>query len=243
VILQGVAMPTVESNRNWSKDLDQFTRFRDKKIHYGDQWGDTEVTGLRYWIQRIGLRRTGRFSVGRVIPGNLSHVVKNYIEPYVTPQSVVVEIGPGGGRWTKYLLAAKEIILVELNPEFFPYLQERFKENLSKFRFYNTSGCELDGIDTDSVDFIFTFGTFVHIDPDDIHSYLGHIKRVLKPNAIAVIHYSDMTKKRAQKMQGGFSDMDPSKMEAFSFQYGFRFIDHNTRLLNHSSIAVIQKSQ
>ena len=141
-------MPTVEWNKRWSEDLSNFTSWQKKGSYYGDQWGDTELSGLRYWLKRIRPHRTGRFSAGRIIPGDLSYVIEHYIKPYVTPQSVVVEIGPGGGRWTKYMLSAKEVIVVDLNVEFFPYLQERFKESLSKFRFYNTSGCEMDGIDT-----------------------------------------------------------------------------------------------
>lgn len=230
-------MHTIEWNKRWAKDLNRFTSRKKTRGYFGDQWGDPDVTGLRrllHWIRLIVLHRAG--------PANLSDVVKYYIEPYVTPQSVVLEIGPGGGRWTKYLLAAKEIIVVELNPEFFPYLQERFKDHLSKFRFYHTSGYELDGVEADSVDFIFTFVTFVHIEPDGIYSYLGHIKRVLKPGAIAIIQYADKTKRRA-RMNRGFSNMNPGKMEAFVSQYGFRLLDHNTRLLGHSSIAVIQKCQ
>lgn len=224
-------MPTIEWNRRWGKDLALFIDKAKTHDYYGCGWGDPDVSGLRYWVQRIILRT--------IAPGDLSKVVKQYIKPYVTPESVVLEIGPGGGRWAKHLLAAKEIILVELNPEFFHYLEQRFDEHLSKFRFYHTSGYELDGIETDYVDFIFTFGTFVHIDPDGIYSYLGHIERVLRPNGIAVVQYADKTKKRGR--QECFSDMNPSKMEAFASDYGFRFLDHNTHLLNHSSIAVIQK--
>ena len=230
-------MHTIEWNKRWAKGLKRFTDHKKAGNYYGDQWGAPDVTGLRqlpHWI-RLMIQH-------RVWPVNLSDVVRYYIEPYVTPQSVVLEIGPGGGRWTKYLLDAKEIIVVELNPEFFSYLQERFKDCLSKFRFYHTSGYELDGIEANSVDVIFTFVTFVHIEPDGIYSYLGHINRVLKPSAIAIIQYSDKTKIRA-RVNRGFSNMNSDKMVDFVSEYGFRLIDHNTRLLCNSNIAIIQKCQ
>lgn len=226
-------MPSIDWNKTWAvKDLKEFVASK-SKYYYGCRWGDPDDTWIRYLIKKIILG-------SKQVPGNLSKVVEYYIKPYVTPDSVVLEIGTGGGRWTRYLLTAKEIILVELTPEFFPYLSERFKEYMARFRFYKTSGYELDGIETDYVDFIFTFGTFVHIDPDGIYSYLGSIKRVLKPEGIAVIQYSDKTKKIAREISA-FSDMNPSKMEAFISQYGFRLLDHNTSLLNHSNIVVIKR--
>ena len=178
----------------------------------------------------------------RVWPVNLPDVVRHYIKPYVTPQNVVLEIGPGGGRWTKYLLDAKEVIVVDLNSEFFPYLQERFKDHLSKFRFYHTSGYELDGIATNTIDVVFSFVTFVHIEPNGIYLYLGHIERVLKPGAIAIIQYSDKTKIRA-RVNRGFSNMNANKMENFVSKYSFKLLDHNLRLLCNSNIIVIQKFQ
>lgn len=212
------------------EDLNRFIG-RKEKYRYGHQWGNPDVTApLYWWIRRI-LQRA---------PGDLSKLLRDYIKPYVKPDTVALEIGSGGGRWTRYLLGAREIIVVDLNSEFFSYLQECFKEHLSRLRFYHTSGYELDGIETDHVDFIFSFGTFVHIDPDGIYAYLGHIRRVLRPGGIAVIQYSNKTKLRAWMIRG-FSDMNPDKMEDIISRYGFRLVDHNVRLLNHSSIAVIQK--
>ena len=187
---------------------------------------------MRYRLRRTLLPWT--------IPGDLSVVVKRYIEPHVTPQSVVLEIGPGGGRWTQYMLNAKEVVIVDLNPEFFDYLKDRFKEDPCQFRFYRTSGFELVGIASDSVDFIFTFGTFVHIDPSGIDAYLGHIKRVLKPGALAVIQYADK-RKTVARLNPGFSSMDQAKMENLVFRHGLRMLEHNLTLLNHSNIVKIQK--
>jgi hypothetical protein len=47
-------------------------------------------------------------------------------------------------------------------------LKERFAPYISKFRFYQTRDYELEGVESASIDFVFTFGTFVHIDPEGI---------------------------------------------------------------------------
>lgn len=47
---------------------------------YGLQWGDPQNHPALRWVR------------------------DHYLSPYVTPDHTAVEIGPGGGRWTQYLL-------------------------------------------------------------------------------------------------------------------------------------------
>jgi cyclopropane fatty-acyl-phospholipid synthase-like methyltransferase len=181
--------------------------------------------------------------LGRV-PGDLPKVITYYIKPYIANDTVALEIGSGGGRWTQYMLQARELILVDLNAQFFPYLKQRFEQVESKLRFYQTKGYELDGIEADCVDFIFSFGTFVHIDPEGIDLYFDQIKRVMKPGAIGVIHYADRSKKFFRDKEPGylgFSDMNAGKMEGLLSKHSLNLREHNVTLLNHSNIVVFQK--
>ncbi len=228
-------MPTTTWNKRWAAELDRFLDRRAYR-HYGDQWGDPEMGGVRYAWRKL--------RYGRRLPGNLAKVRARYVEPYVTLDGVALEIGAGGGRWTRYLLAAREVVVVELNPEFFAYLESRFPDAAEKLRFYETSGYELRGVDDGSIDFVFSFGTFVHIDPDGIDAYLGEIRRVLRPGRTATIHYADRSKKFFSGKPagyGGFSDMDAPKMERFLAGHGFELVEHDTRVLNHSNVAVFRK--
>jgi SAM-dependent methyltransferase len=227
-------MPTTEWNQRWARDLRRFRR-RGKDGHYGDHWGDPSRSGLRYLLYRLW---PGNKSIG-----NLSKVVKLHLRPYVQPDSVVLEIGAGGGRWTQFLIDGREVIIVELNKQFFRYLRKRFRADKAKLRFYQTSGYELDGIDAASVDFVFSFGTFVHIDPEGIDAYLGAIQRVLKPGGIASIQYGDRTKPyfKGRDDWDGFSDMNPSKMEGMLSGHGFELVEHDRSLLKHSNIAVFRR--
>jgi len=225
-------MPSIEWNKKtWT---DHFKKFCTRKEvqHYGDSFGLTEDNYLKYFIKKY-IRK-------KYIPGHLAKVKNKYIRPNIGEDKVVLEIGSGGGRWTKYLLGAKELVIVDLNSIFFPYLKKRFPETVDKMRFYQTSGYELKGIDSNSIDFVFTFGTFVHIEPEGIFIYLGEIKRVLKPGAVAVVQYSDKTKKRAQELKG-FSDMNVEKMEKYVQAQGLILKEHNIRLLGQSNIAVLSK--
>ena len=232
-------MPTTDWNERWARDLKRFRRRRrrgNKEGHYGDHWGDPSLSGVRYLLHRL---RPGSKSIG-----NLSKVVKNQLRPYVKPDSVVLEIGAGGGRWTQFLIGAREVVVAELNPQFFRYLKKRFKDDQAKLRFYQTSGYELKGIDGESIDFVFSFGTFVHIDPEGIDEYLGEIHRVLKPGGNATLQYADRTKPyfKGRDNWDGFSDMNGPKMEAMLAARGFTLVQHDQSLLKHSNVVVFKRS-
>ena len=226
-------MPSLQWNRHWAADLERFRQDRPSALDYGAQWGDPDITGLKYWLQQLRL--------GGRVPGDLARVVTAYIRPYVHERATVLEIGAGGGRWTKYLLAAEHIIAVDLNPEFFPLLQERFRDCAAKLEFYHTRGYELAGVAGGSVDFVFSFGTFVHIEPEGIDAYLGEIERVLRPGAAAAILYADKTKRRGRKI-ATFSNMNAALMAELVAKHEFDWIAHDTRLLNHSNIAVLRRA-
>jgi SAM-dependent methyltransferase len=219
-------VPSLEWNRWWQRDLREFREQNPEKL-YGIQWGDPEVRGLRYFVQRLLHPALG--------PGPLYKVVDGYIRPYVKASSTVLEIGAGGGRWTRYLVVAHRVICVDINPEFFDVLNAMFPG--AKLEFYQPQGCELDGITDNSVDFVFSFGTFVHIEPEGIAQYLEQIRRVLKPGGIAVIHYAEK-RKPAARDNPTFSDMTAEKMEAMA---PMPIVAHNTRVLKHSNIVVFHK--
>lgn len=227
-------MPTAAWNTRWAKGLRRFKR-SDREGHYGDHWGDPTLSGWRYHWHRL--------RNGRTQPGDLSKVVKKYLRPYVSPDSVVMEIGPGGGRWTQFLVGAREVVLVELNTQFFRYLRKRFRKQKRKLTFYETSGYELEGIDAGSIDFVFSFGTFVHIDPDGIDEYLGEIFRVLRSGGTGTIQYADRDKPYLHTVPdyAGFSDMNAPKMEALVAGRGFEIVEHDRDLLDHSNVVVIRK--
>jgi SAM-dependent methyltransferase len=219
-------VPSLEWNRWWPQDLRKF-RENSTEATYGIQWGDPSVRGWRYLVQRLLYPSYG--------PGPLYKVVDRYICPYVEASSTVLEIGAGGGRWTRYLLAADRIICVDLNPEFFEVLKTKFRG--AKLEFYQPQDCELDGIADNSVDFVFTFGTFVHIEPKGIAQYLVDIRRVLRPAGVAVVHYAEKTKPAACG-NPTFSDMTAEKMVAMA---PMPIIIHDIRLLKHSNIVVFKK--
>ena len=135
---------------------------------YGLEWGDPDIVEPLIFIR------------------------DRYFLPYVNDDQYVVEIGPGGGRWTQYLLGVRKLYVVDYHTE----LLEELKKNFNKpnMEFIKNDGTDFPGINEQSIDYIFSFDTFVHLDTHLIEAYLTNMKLILKPGANVVIHYSDKTK-------------------------------------------------
>ena len=66
--------------------------------------------------------------------------------------------------------------------------RQRFRGE-SHLEFHVNDGRSLEFAADNSVDFIWSFDVFVHIEPEDIDGYLQEFRRVLKPGGRAIIHH------------------------------------------------------
>lgn len=177
---------------------------------YGLEWGDPDV-----WHP-------------------LKFVRDRYVLPYVKSDQLAVEIGPGGGRWTRYLLGFKKLYVVDYHAELLRELRKNFSR-YPQIAFIQNHGTDFPGIEPGSIDFVFSFGTFVHLDLDIIEAYLDNIRTILKPTGNAVIHYSDKAKIIARE-NPGFSDNTVEQMRAAVTRHGFRMLEEDTTTMWHSSL-------
>ena len=181
---------------------------------YGLQWGDpNEVAFLKF-------------------------IRDNYIYRFIHPDHVALEIGPGGGRWTRYLLSFRKVYAVDYHQLLLDELQLNFK--VPHLIPVKNNGSDFPGVTPESVDFIFSFGTFVHLDLDIIIAYLESMKDIIKPDGNIVIQYSDKTKKIARDTTG-FSENTPEIMRAEVEKAGFVVLDENLTILPHSSLIRFSK--
>lgn len=176
---------------------------------YGLQWGDPEV----------------------VEP--LRFVRDHYVLPYINPLHQAVEIGPGGGRWTRYLIGFQKLFVID----YYQQLLDELRKNLKRSNLFliKNNGADFPGVSRQSIDFLFSFGTFVHLDAGLIAGYLKNIREILKPGASAVIHYSDQTKIMA-RLNPSFSDNNPEKMRSMVVNAGFQVLEEDLTTMWHSSI-------
>ena len=108
------------------------------------------------------------------------------------PANKILEIAPGYGRWTRFLKdLCSDLLLVDLSERCMRKCQERFA-NCSNITYFVNDGRSLEMIPDNSIDFIFSFDSLVHVEDDVILGYLSQFPRVLKQNGVAFIHHSNL---------------------------------------------------
>lgn len=163
----------------------------------------------------------------------LLYVRNRFVLPYIAPTQTAVEIGVGGGRWTKYLLGFGKLYAVDYYQEILDELRANY--NRENMEFIKNNGTDFPGIADASADYIFSFGTFVHLEIPLIETYFENIRRILKPGGNVVVQYSDKTKVMAQ-LDPGFSQNAPDTMRRIVCDRGYRIVEEDTTSLWHSAI-------
>jgi phospholipid N-methyltransferase len=120
------------------------------------------------------------------------------IKPHIGPDTVVLELGPGRGAWTKAIaeLGPKQIFAVDVvAPEyagFWDYVGCR-----QNVRHIVVDDFSLSGIPDRSVDYFFSFGCFCHLKPEMCISYIDSLASKMKAGANGFLMIADYDKYNA----------------------------------------------
>ena len=116
-------------------------------------------------------------------------LIDNVMLRYIKPRLSVLEIGPGAGRWTEVLQTiAKELQVVDVSQKAIDVCRNRFS-SATNMKYFLVSDVTMQFISDKTVDAIWSYDVFVHINLDDTERYLAEFKRILVPGGIAVIHH------------------------------------------------------
>jgi ubiquinone/menaquinone biosynthesis C-methylase UbiE len=201
----------------WHKHLKEHINDNKDIEKFGYEWGDPE----------------NEFD-------NLGNYLKinNYLQKLIKSDSIVLEIGTLGGKWTKYMLDAKKIVCVDINNFFIKAIKQRFNNFLNKFEFYISKGNELNGIESNSIDIVFCMDTLVRVEKEYIFEYLKEISRVLKPDAKAIIHLPNSDIKDC--VQRGFTTLYTKEIEKELFK-NFNSFTMDNETIVHGTIVFAKK--
>jgi SAM-dependent methyltransferase len=135
----------------------------------GEEWSAPWGTSAAQWFGTI-LPRIGAF----------------------LPSRRVLEIAPGFGRWSRFLLpAAGSYIGVDVSGKCVKACSERFAEQ-THARFMQNDGRSLDCIGGGTFDLVFSYDSLVHADYEVIAAYIAQIVPLLSPTGVAFIHHSNL---------------------------------------------------
>ncbi|MEA2297287.1 MAG: hypothetical protein QOF77_223 [Solirubrobacteraceae bacterium] len=148
-------------------------------------------------------------------------LIDDVLARWMPDRGVVLEIGPGAGRWSRVLLGrAERLILVDVSPRPLELCRREFA-GAGNVDYVLSAGADLPGVADASVDGVWSFDVFVHVAPSDQAGYLGEVERVLAPGGVAVIHHADgRNRGRLPSRQGWRSPMSRGLFAALARRSG-----------------------
>ncbi|MGO8865034.1 MAG: class I SAM-dependent methyltransferase [Alphaproteobacteria bacterium] len=135
----------------------------------GDEWSSPWGTVEQQWVTTVYPRIRGAL-----------------------PAATMLEIAPGHGRWTEFLLKhCERLYAVDIVESSVAHCRHRFGAR-THASFHLNDGMSLPMIPDDSIDFVFSFDSLVHVDASVITSYLQELARKLAVGGLGFIHHSNL---------------------------------------------------
>jgi hypothetical protein len=117
------------------------------------------------------------------------------IKPFITSHTVVLEIGPGRGAWTKAIAGCNpaHIYAVDVvSPEHSGFWE--YVPRLPSIEYIQATDFSLDKIPDGSIEYFFSYGCFCHLRPDMCVAYIDSIAKKMKEGAHGFLMVADFRK-------------------------------------------------
>ena len=108
------------------------------------------------------------------------------------PAQTILEIACGHGRWTAFLATlCTRLIAVDCSITCVEACRSRFA-GLPHVECYVNDGRSLSMVADESVDFVLSLDSLVHVNPEVMHAYMQGLARILRPTGVAFLHHSNL---------------------------------------------------
>lgn len=153
-------------------------------------------------------------------------LIDNFIIKYIKPGHVVLEIGPGGGRWATILAGRSAMLhLVDITETTLNLCRKRLT-GYTNCKYHLATDGSLPFIADKSVDYVWSFDVFVHIAPTDTQAYIKGFARVMKKGGMGIVHHP-----ADGNVRGGFRSSVTNEFFRHCLETsGFRVIDQTNKL-------------
>lgn len=173
------------------------------------------------------------------------NLIDGMLIPNIPEGCTVLEIGPGGGRWTEVLLGrCGHVHVADVSEVCLDLCRKRFSEKTNITYHHITRGT-LEFLPDASLDRVWSYDVFVHINPNETSQYLKEFARVLKPGGIGVIHHAGVYDKAHMKkmLAAGRAPMTRDFFAHLVVDAGLSLVGQNSTLIHfpHDVITVFRK--
>lgn len=166
------------------------------------------------------------------------HVVQEIMMSYIPQGGLIVEIGPGGGRWTEFLQKrATKLLVVDIAEKAIELCRARFAD-CTNIHYLVGDGHSIPLSDI-SVDAIWSYDVFVHLNPLDARAYFREFARLLAPGGYAVIHHPGPFVVGQHRRPGWRSDLTDKMISEFVKENGLLIIEQTQKYVNKGDILSI----
>jgi ubiquinone/menaquinone biosynthesis C-methylase UbiE len=147
-------------------------------------------------------------------------LIKNVLRQYIRPGGHILEIGPGAGRWTGVLVEmADTFTAVDIAESCIRICRQQYGDKPGT-TFLVGNGQDLADIADASIDSIWSFDVFVHINVAETARYVSEFKRVMRSGSVGVIHHG-----RDGGLSGGWrSNLTSAAFRGLLQNAGFRVL-------------------
>ena len=175
-------------------------------------------------------------------------ILKQVVSPFVKPDSVICELGPGTGRWSRHiikLIPKGRLFIVDHSKWIIRFLKQYFS-SYSNVEPRKCDSCSLPLKDSE-IDLFFSAGTFIAFKLGFFLAYAGEISRVLKPGGLCIIDFLDINSQEGwnhflkHSCENGFcySYHSENVIERLFLQFGLK-IERRFQL-NKSKFLILRK--
>jgi len=145
------------------------------------------------------------------------------------PTKRILEIAPGYGRWTQYLLKHCDVLHgVDISETALAECQRKFGGfwRRPKTRFVRNDGRSLSAFAGNRYGFVFSFDSLVHVDLDVLSDYIKQIIPMLDKRGVCFIHHSNLGEYGPNAPNPGFRShsVTGEAVEALIDKFGGRML-------------------
>jgi len=183
-------------------------RYEEHWDHYSKWWDNSYSKKLPFLGDEWNTREFDR------------QIFQEFCKPYITKESEVMEIGCGGGKFSVMIAPfCKKLICSDISQQMLNRTSQRLS-NFTNVQYLKLDGEDFKGVEDESLDFVFSYDVFVHLDVEDIFCYLRDMKRILKKGGRAAIHFANILSEEGWKKfvsEVEYSRQEPKPLGRFCY--------------------------